>query len=255
MPIGVGFSPNGSETGTPPGDHGDETTRLTPMRRDTGGRGPTEQGVAEAIAGCSTSPPASPTRVPVDPSAMGQSPTNSGEGSTMEMPTPRAVAAEAILEKETWPAWNDATEEFRAVRSVFGIDNASYLDAFPTTEEVMGLEEGTYGSMNSLFKEIISDGASGSYFYFTRNKEYIVKSISEKEHGVLMKVAASYRNYVVSSQGRTLIHYYGAHSIQLPMQEAWCDMCCKGSDSRDPGVQEEVNFALYSHCNRTVIAL
>ena len=58
----------------------------------------------------------------------------------------------------------------------------------------MGLEEGTYGSMNGLFKEIISDGASGSYFYFTRNKEYIVKSISEKEHGVLMKAPLTQRD-------------------------------------------------------------
>jgi len=49
-----------------------------------------------------------------------------------------------------------------------------------------------------------------------------VKTISEKECRVLMKVIESYRKHVIATKGQTFIHYYGCHSVQLPMQEAWC---------------------------------
>ena len=126
----VGISPSH----TPPGHRADETTRLTPMR-GTSTKSPVvdEAGIADAIAGAS----AAPRQVIVE-SSDGSHHAIPGLEEQGEGPTPRA-AAEAILEKESWPAWNYHTEDFSEVRRVFGIDDEAYLKAFPTSEEVCQL--------------------------------------------------------------------------------------------------------------------
>jgi len=159
-------------------------------------------------------------------------------------PSVGASQADMVLHKrEKWPSWNHATGQFTEIRAAFGIDPKEYAAAFPTKEEIEALDEGQHGSMSSLFNEIISDGASGSYFYFTRNKEYIVKTISEREHRVMMKVIESYKDYVVGRQGETFIHYYGCHSIQLPMQEPW-GCCCNGDSEQAELNAERMYFVV-----------
>jgi len=73
--------------------------------------------------------------------------------------------------------------------------------------------------------EVASSGASGSYFYFTPCKRFIVKTISKREKDRLVALAAALLSHVLSSPLRearrldvppSLIQYYGAYSIRVP---------------------------------------
>lgn len=66
------------------------------------------------------------------------------------------------------------------------------------------------------FREIISSGASGSYFYFTPNRHYIVKSITRREKETMLALAASYQRHCEAHPG-TAINYVGLYSIRLPL--------------------------------------
>eukprot|EP00658_Telonema_sp_P-2_P024566 TRINITY_DN19874_c0_g1_i18.p1 TRINITY_DN19874_c0_g1~~TRINITY_DN19874_c0_g1_i18.p1 ORF type:complete len:360 (+),score=79.74 TRINITY_DN19874_c0_g1_i18:106-1080(+) len=73
-------------------------------------------------------------------------------------------------------------------------------------------------------REVGSDGASGSFFYFTKDKRYIVKTISLGEKDALVRIARSYLEHVTQYPG-TLIHYYGCHSLRLPINSSKMYFC------------------------------
>ena len=58
-------------------------------------------------------------------------------------------------------------------------------------------------------------GASGSYFYFTPRRHFIVKQISKGEKDNLLRIARIYLKHCCRVPGTT-IHYYGLHSIRMP---------------------------------------
>lgn len=66
------------------------------------------------------------------------------------------------------------------------------------------------------FREIISSGASGSYFYFTPDRKYVVKTISKAEKDTLLRIAPAYLAHC-RAHPDTLIKYLGCHSIRLPL--------------------------------------
>jgi len=69
-----------------------------------------------------------------------------------------------------------------------------------------------------------SDGASGSFFYFTKNKRYLVKTIELSEKDALVAIADEYLAHCRANQG-TLIHYYGCHSLRLPLNSGKMYFC------------------------------
>ena len=66
------------------------------------------------------------------------------------------------------------------------------------------------------FREIISSGASGSYFYFTPNKHFIVKTVTKGEKDTLMAMASDYSEHC-AAHPNTMVQYLGCYSIRLPL--------------------------------------
>jgi len=62
-------------------------------------------------------------------------------------------------------------------------------------------------------KERFSEGKSGSFFYFTTDKKFIVKTISEHEALTALTRAKGLLQHVRSNP-KTLLHYYGIYAIQ-----------------------------------------
>eukprot|EP00656_Telonema_subtile_P040372 TRINITY_DN4542_c0_g2_i1.p1 TRINITY_DN4542_c0_g2~~TRINITY_DN4542_c0_g2_i1.p1 ORF type:complete len:503 (+),score=140.08 TRINITY_DN4542_c0_g2_i1:258-1766(+) len=146
--------------------------------------------------------------------------------------TVRAGATSAgrmVLTRKDQPlgvCWDYGLEQFRSIREACGISEAAYSNAFLSEAEIDSLVEDDFRtSVNgqatavTSFKEVLSEGASGSYFYFTHDGAYIVKTISEHEYLVMMAILDEYRDYVLERAGETMIRYYGCHATQLPMSE------------------------------------
>ena len=90
---------------------------------------------------------------------------------------------------------------FRRLRSLFRLDPADYL---------MSLT-GKY-----ILSELGSPGKSGSFFYFSRDYKYIIKTIHHAEHKFLRKVLKDYYTHVQDNPNTLLSQFYGLHRVKMP---------------------------------------
>ncbi|KAF9051633.1 hypothetical protein BJ165DRAFT_1401124 [Panaeolus papilionaceus] len=91
---------------------------------------------------------------------------------------------------------------FRALREdAFHLDPADYL--LSLTEKY-------------ILSELGSPGKSGSFFYFSRDYRFIIKTIRHSEHQFLLKILERYYNYVKENPHTLLSRFYGLHRVKLP---------------------------------------
>ncbi|RYO73917.1 hypothetical protein DL766_009278 [Monosporascus sp. MC13-8B] len=90
---------------------------------------------------------------------------------------------------------------FRHLRALFRLDPADYL---------MSLT-GKY-----ILSELGSPGKSGSFFYFSRDYKYIIKTIHHGEHRFLRKILKQYYNHVTENPNTLLSQFYGLHRVKMP---------------------------------------
>ncbi|KAL2876846.1 Phosphatidylinositol-4-phosphate 5-kinase [Colletotrichum sp. CLE4] len=90
---------------------------------------------------------------------------------------------------------------FRHLRGLFRLDPADYL---------MSLT-GKY-----ILSELGSPGKSGSFFYFSRDYKYIIKTIHHAEHKFLRKVLKDYYHHVTENPNTLLSQFYGLHRVKMP---------------------------------------
>ncbi|KHO02097.1 phosphatidylinositol-4-phosphate 5-kinase its3 [Metarhizium album ARSEF 1941] len=90
---------------------------------------------------------------------------------------------------------------FRRLRALFRLDPADYL---------MSLT-GKY-----ILSELGSPGKSGSFFYFSRDYKYIIKTIHHSEHKFLRKTLRDYYNHVQNNPNTLLSQFYGLHRVKMP---------------------------------------
>jgi 1-phosphatidylinositol-4-phosphate 5-kinase len=90
---------------------------------------------------------------------------------------------------------------FRRLRTLFRLDPADYL---------MSLT-GKY-----ILSELGSPGKSGSFFYFSRDYKYIIKTIHHSEHKFLRKILKEYYQHVKDNPNTLLSQFYGLHRVKVP---------------------------------------
>ncbi|KAI0895227.1 SAICAR synthase-like protein [Annulohypoxylon nitens] len=90
---------------------------------------------------------------------------------------------------------------FRHLRALFRLDPADYL---------MSLT-GKY-----ILSELGSPGKSGSFFYFSRDYKYIIKTIHHGEHKFLRKILKDYYEHVTNNPNTLLSQFYGLHRVKMP---------------------------------------
>jgi hypothetical protein len=93
-----------------------------------------------------------------------------------------------------------APQIFRNIREVCGIDNDMYEQSFADT-----------------LLERASEGKSGSLFYFTSDRKYLVKTMTKKEHSFLLEVLPLFHQYILKQPNTLLCRFLGCHSMQLPV--------------------------------------
>ncbi|EQC41988.1 hypothetical protein, variant [Saprolegnia diclina VS20] len=91
---------------------------------------------------------------------------------------------------------------FQQIRHHFGIDDRSYMEAF---------------ALDQILNEHGSEGKSGNLFYFTANRQFMVKSVPRDEFDVLRGILPYYHSHLQSHPGSYLCRYLGCHSISLPV--------------------------------------
>lgn len=63
------------------------------------------------------------------------------------------------------------------------------------------------------FNELISSGKSGSFFYYSANGKFILKTISKEEFQVMLSILPNYFNHLKENPKTLMCRYYGLHKI------------------------------------------
>jgi 1-phosphatidylinositol-4-phosphate 5-kinase len=90
---------------------------------------------------------------------------------------------------------------FRHLRAIFGLDPADYLMSLTS---------------KYILSELGSPGKSGSFFYFSRDYKYIIKTIHHAEHKLLRKILRAYYKHVVDNPNTLISQFYGLHRVKIP---------------------------------------
>ncbi|TKX18964.1 phosphatidylinositol-4-phosphate 5-kinase-like protein 2 [Elsinoe australis] len=88
---------------------------------------------------------------------------------------------------------------FRHLRELFHIDPATYL---------MSLTD------KYILSELGSPGKSGSFFYFSRDYKYIIKTVHHHEAKFLRKILPQYYEHVKNNPDTLLSQFYGLHRVK-----------------------------------------
>ncbi|KAJ3836608.1 SAICAR synthase-like protein [Lentinula raphanica] len=67
-----------------------------------------------------------------------------------------------------------------------------------------------------ILSELGSPGKSGSFFYFSRDYRFIIKTIHHREHKFLLRVLKDYYNHVSTNPHTLISRFYGLHRVKLP---------------------------------------
>lgn len=90
---------------------------------------------------------------------------------------------------------------FRRLRALFKLDPADYLMSLTS---------------KYIVSELSSPGKSGSFFYFSRDYRFIIKTIHHSEHKMLRKILKDYYNHVKNNPDTLISQFYGLHRVKLP---------------------------------------
>ena len=90
---------------------------------------------------------------------------------------------------------------FRHLRAKFQIDPADYLMSLTS---------------KYILSELGSPGKSGSFFYFSRDYKYIIKTIHHAEHKLLRKILRDYYAHIEKYPNTLISQFYGLHRVKIP---------------------------------------
>ncbi|KAF1984065.1 SAICAR synthase-like protein [Aulographum hederae CBS 113979] len=90
---------------------------------------------------------------------------------------------------------------FRHLRAKFKLDPADYLMSLTS---------------KYILSELGSPGKSGSFFYFSRDYKYIIKTIHHAEHKFLRKILREYYAHIQQNPNTLLSQFYGLHRVKIP---------------------------------------
>lgn len=67
-----------------------------------------------------------------------------------------------------------------------------------------------------ILSELGSPGKSGSFFYFSRDYKYIIKTIHHAEHKLLRRILREYYEHIEKYPNTLISQFYGLHRVKIP---------------------------------------
>ncbi|GAB9474085.1 hypothetical protein Gpo141_00011226 [Globisporangium polare] len=91
-----------------------------------------------------------------------------------------------------------APEVFRRLREEANISSVSYRN-----------------SLEQTTKERVSEGKSGAFFYFTEDRKYVVKTLSEEERKFLLSILPLYYTFIKRNPNTFMTRFFGCHGVTM----------------------------------------
>eukprot|EP00514_Thraustochytrium_sp_LLF1b_P008030 CAMPEP_0184536578 /NCGR_PEP_ID=MMETSP0198_2-20121128/16509_1 /TAXON_ID=1112570 /ORGANISM="Thraustochytrium sp., Strain LLF1b" /LENGTH=939 /DNA_ID=CAMNT_0026929719 /DNA_START=584 /DNA_END=3400 /DNA_ORIENTATION=+ len=100
---------------------------------------------------------------------------------------------------------------FAKLREHFGINNEDYVQSIGPGNMLSNL---MLGSLSSL-AELGSEGKSGSFFYFTSDGAFLIKTVHKEEHKLLRHILPQYYHHMTTGTDSLLCRIVGCHVVRL----------------------------------------
>ena len=102
-----------------------------------------------------------------------------------------------------------APNTFNHIRKIFKIDNEEYINSIGPNRLMTSLMMGEVTSLSGL----TSQGKSGSFFYYTADGKYMLKTIQYREYKHLRSILEDYYYYVKNNPETLITKFYGLHKL------------------------------------------
>ena len=102
---------------------------------------------------------------------------------------------------------------FSLLRTTFGITPKKYRESFKIRNAADIDKEGML--------EKFTEGKSGSFFYFTRDFRYIIKTVTSAEESFLQKIAYKYYHHMQHNPSSLIARFYGLHKVKLAPEQRY----------------------------------
>jgi len=103
-----------------------------------------------------------------------------------------------------------APQVFRSLRYRCGVTNDRFLQSLGIRSILGNLLLGDLGSLSSL----VSEGKSGSFFYWSHDAQFMVKTISADESRTLFRMTKDYYEHVKNNPNTLLTKIYGLYQLK-----------------------------------------
>ena len=102
---------------------------------------------------------------------------------------------------------------FHLLRAAYGISSADYRQSFKL-QNAADVE-------SSRMLEKFTEGKSGSFFYFSHDFHYIIKTVTAEEEKFLRRVAYYYYKHMKQNPSSLIVRFYGLHKVRLAPEQRY----------------------------------
>lgn len=142
--------------------------------------------------------------------------------------------ATAQLREEN-PQYRELSERKITFPPTGSIQHFAFIDLEPS---IFSLLRSSYGVVPTVYRqsfkiknaadvessgmlEKFTEGKSGSFFYFTRDFQYIIKTVTSSEERFLQKIAYRYYRHMRSHPDSLIVRLYGLHKVRLAREQRY----------------------------------
>jgi 1-phosphatidylinositol-4-phosphate 5-kinase len=93
-----------------------------------------------------------------------------------------------------------APRAFGALRTMFGVDPASYMNS-------------VCGDFN--FIQFIANSRSGQFFFYSHDGQYMIKTQTQQENKFLRRILPHYYRHMVNNPDSMVCRFYGMHRVKM----------------------------------------
>ena len=122
---------------------------------------------------------------------------------------------------------------FPSASSLLGITSFSFIDLEPSVFSLLRLcygvdtldYRGSFRIRNAAdiessgMLEKFTEGKSGSFFYFTRDFKYIIKTVTDEEEKFLQRIAYRYYDHMKNNPNSLIVRFLGLHKVRLAKEQ------------------------------------
>lgn len=126
--------------------------------------------------------------------------------------------------RKTISFYSFAPYVFAEIRRFYKIESDSFLNSIGADSLINNLVRGEA----KAYRELFSTGKSGSFFFYSIDGKYVIKTVRDDEYKFLMKILMNYHKHLIDNPKSLLPKFFGMHEI-IHDKKGWRGCGCRPS--------------------------